>query len=425
MKKSIYFLSTVDPLDRSNGKGIVISGLLTYLEKVRGERPLRLLIVNSRKVEPGCFAMPGALHAFFNILIYALILRNKSIQECFYWKKSNIGVLKNIFENEDVDFFVFDTIRTAQYISYLSEELRKKCYVYLDDLFSLRYARMIVRIDQEKINPFGNFAKYIPSFLKGWALRYVWIIKLILRLEQSLVRKSEVKIPKLSRKSLLINPEEVSILRQLAKSDTVYECPPFLPDAERGEREFYGEKSLLFLGSLNFSHNKSGLSEFLREVFPKILQRDPDVCLHLVGGGVDSDMEALIASFPQRNLQVHGRVPSLMPYLSHSAMLIAPLVMGSGVKIKCIDALSYALPIVATTIGAEGIPIDEYNAGVVTDDWQDFAENCLRLLDPRLNAQFSLGAGKLFSDKYRSEAVEILYNHIFLGDDIPPELSSA
>jgi glycosyltransferase involved in cell wall biosynthesis len=416
MSGSIYFLSTVDPTDKSYGKGIVVSGLEAHLKKFRGTRPYRLLVANSRSPASGAFVMPGLLQVFANIAIHALVLRNKSIQECFYWKRKNIAVIREIFESENVELFVFDTIRTAQYIEHLSAEQRHKSWVYLDDLFSLRYQRMLDRIDSEKIDPLGNFARHIPSVFKSVFLKSSWLIKSVLQMEKALVQKSELRMPAMSRKALLINPSEVELLKQLTRSENIFESPPLLANLQDGKRDFRGEKTILFLGSLNLSHNRTGINEFLRHAFPEIVRQEPEVCLHIVGGGVEEDTKVLIERFPAHNVAVHGRVPSLEEYLSRAAVLVAPLVMGSGVKIKCIDALSYSLPIVATSIGAEGIPVEEYKAGIVADEWPAFAKACVKLFNADVNKEYSDGASKLFAVKYKPETVEKVYNEIFFEE---------
>ena len=413
MTRTIYFLSTVDPSDKTNGKGIVVSGIESYFVTRYGRHDFRMIMANKRSSCFDGFAMPGLFKVFFNILLYALILRRKSIQECFYWDSRNVKFIKKVFEENNVDLFLFDTIRTAQYVSYLPHLFQKKCQVYLDDLFSRRYQRMIGLIKCVDFNPLGNFSKYVPSLFGDFLLRNKWLISIVLRIEEKLVRKSEINIALLAERVMLINRQEVNLLQADSGSRSIYELPPLLTCLQFGRREFVGEKMILFLGSLKFSHNKTGINAFLMNAFSEIIEQDPSVCLHIIGGGVDEDTLSLIRGFPEGSIAVHGRVDSLTPYLSRAAMLVAPLVMGSGVKIKCIDALSHALPIVATDIGAEGIPIFEYGAGIIANDWGEFGRSCIGLLDPVVNERYSSCALRLFNDKYSRRAVEQTYDKVF------------
>jgi polysaccharide biosynthesis protein PslH len=106
---------------------------------------------------------------------------------------------------------------------------------------------------------------------------------------------------------------------------------------------------LLFIGAVNYRPNQLGLEWFIREVLPGLRDRVP-VTVDVVGS-------------PPRKLAgasevvLHGRVPSVEPFYRRAHVVIVPVLYGSGTRLKVIEAMAYRRPLVATSAGAEGLPI--------------------------------------------------------------------
>jgi glycosyltransferase involved in cell wall biosynthesis len=118
---------------------------------------------------------------------------------------------------------------------------------------------------------------------------------------------------------------------------------------QRG-RSFQARENLLFVG--NFSHrpNTDAVMFLGREVMPLIRRSLPFVELHVVGDNAPPEFAELAA----HGVRVLGFVPALDPIMSASRVFVAPIRFGSGVNGKIGESLSYGLPVVTTTIGAEG-----------------------------------------------------------------------
>jgi glycosyltransferase involved in cell wall biosynthesis len=93
--------------------------------------------------------------------------------------------------------------------------------------------------------------------------------------------------------------------------------------------------------------------------------------------------------------------------------MIAPLLFGSGVKIKVIDALRMGVPVVATDYGAEGIATDGRRGLIVENDIDRFGAQCRRLLDPAVNAAESAASLALFEAHYSARVVRDDYDRLF------------
>jgi glycosyltransferase involved in cell wall biosynthesis len=150
-------------------------------------------------------------------------------------------------------------------------------------------------------------------------------------------------------------------------------------------------RSILFVGS-NTAPNIIGLQWFLDRNWPLILSRIPD-CELLVAGSVASGF-----SRAAEQVRFLGMVPDLAPLYAKAGVVISPLTVGSGLKIKVIEALAHGKAIVATTVSVEGVDAEVLSAMSVTDDPERFADAVSNFLSDdefrRLKAAQALEASR-------------------------------
>jgi glycosyltransferase involved in cell wall biosynthesis len=135
--------------------------------------------------------------------------------------------------------------------------------------------------------------------------------------------------------------------------------------------------SVLFVGNFAYEPNVDAALYFCRDIFPLILKDVPNVKLFLVGNAPTSEICSLASN---RNIEVSGRVASLIPYYKHADVVVCPLRIGGGIKVKVLEALAHGKAIVSTSIGAQGLDLSTYRAVAVADEATDFAEIVVRLL---------------------------------------------
>lgn len=137
------------------------------------------------------------------------------------------------------------------------------------------------------------------------------------------------------------------------------------------------ENRLIFVGSLNYPPNLEGMEWFLSKVWPRVRVQIPDLCLDIVG--------SLSAAAARRwevvpGVRVHGFVPELKPLWATAAISVVPLLAGAGTRLKILDSISSAVPVVSTTVGAFGLDLFDAD-GVYRADGPDlFAESVIRIL---------------------------------------------
>jgi polysaccharide biosynthesis protein PslH len=135
---------------------------------------------------------------------------------------------------------------------------------------------------------------------------------------------------------------------------------------------------LVFVGSMDYMPNVDGVLYFAREILPLIHTRRPDCTLTVVGRKPPSEIRNLAAA--DQRIRVTGTVPDVRPYLWESSISIVPLRVGGGTRLKIYESMAAAVPVVSTTIGAEGLVIHPPRDSRIGDTPQEFAEHCLELL---------------------------------------------
>ncbi len=143
----------------------------------------------------------------------------------------------------------------------------------------------------------------------------------------------------------------------------------------------FSHAEILFCGSLDYYPNEEGLLWFYRNVFPLIKKTLPHIKLSLVGSTQLNENCRPLQNDP--SVYFAGRVEDVTPWYYRASVCIAPLLSGSGTRLKILEAMSFGNPVVSTTIGAEGINYIENKHLLVADDVAVFAEKIITLLTDR------------------------------------------
>jgi GT2 family glycosyltransferase/SAM-dependent methyltransferase len=137
-----------------------------------------------------------------------------------------------------------------------------------------------------------------------------------------------------------------------------------------------GREGLLFVGSFAHPPNADGLRWFTSEVLPLVSAVRPGIRVDVVGR---DPLPELVESAPP-GVTYHGWVEDLAPLYARARAVIAPLRFGAGVKGKIGEAMSHGVPVVMTSVGAEGMDIRDGETALVVDGAEEFAAAVLRLL---------------------------------------------
>ncbi|MCC6025960.1 MAG: glycosyltransferase [Caldimicrobium sp.] len=215
---------------------------------------------------------------------------------------------------------------------------------------------------------------------------------------------------------LLPSETEKEIIKQVFPNKKVLCVPPFIYDGEfplSPNSDFSKREGIMFIGGFRHTPNLPSVKWFVEKVWNKILSNVTDITFYIVGADCPKEIYELQNKY--RNIKVLGKVSEdeLKQLYNKVKISIAPLLFGAGVKGKVIEAIAHGVPVVTTSIGAEGIPEIEKIA-IIADDEQSFADGVITLYTDE-NLWKTLRESSIdFSRKYLSKnAVERILKHVF------------
>ena len=136
--------------------------------------------------------------------------------------------------------------------------------------------------------------------------------------------------------------------------------------------------TVCFSGVMYYPPNADAVFYFAREIFPLIRAEVPEATFHVVGKEPGPGIRALAS---RRGVVVTGTVPDLLEYIRTMEVYVCPMRLGSGMKMKIVEALGAALPVVSTSVGADGMDLLAPGEDlVVADEPEEFARQVIRLL---------------------------------------------
>lgn len=138
---------------------------------------------------------------------------------------------------------------------------------------------------------------------------------------------------------------------------------------------------ILHIGTMYWPPNIDGVKWFIAEVLPHIRKQRPQVVFDVVGARPPQELLEMSKADPRIN--VTGYVGDPQPYLQSAGVMVVPLRAGGGMRVKILNAMAQALPIVTTTLGCEGIAVEHDKHVLIADSPLEFAQAVLRLLADR------------------------------------------
>lgn len=217
---------------------------------------------------------------------------------------------------------------------------------YLHALQSVSGKRVVVAHNVESVI-WQRYAETETNPLRRWYIGRQW--RKFQRFEQRALRDADCTIAvsdvDAARFRHDFDVERVQIVENGV--DTHY----FQPTAERRN-----PARLLFLGSLDWRPNLDGLQLLLDEVFPTVRRALPQTTLAVVGRNPSAALRRRLAA--TAGVELFASVPDVRPFLATCGMLVVPLRIGGGSRLKILEALSAGVPVVSTRVGAEGLHLE-------------------------------------------------------------------
>ncbi|OQW97146.1 MAG: hypothetical protein BWK77_02555 [Verrucomicrobia bacterium A1] len=171
------------------------------------------------------------------------------------------------------------------------------------------------------------------------------------------------------------------------------------------------EQALVFTGNYSDEPNCDAVMWFCHAVWPRLKSRYPDLTFYVVGPRPTSGMLALPRKDPR--IIVTGEVDDIRPYLARARVFVCPNRLGSGMRGKILQAMAAGIPVVSTTLGAEGISIQMGDNGFLADRPRIMAQYIdLLLSDPVLHANITRHARVMVVDRFSWDRGIDLLEHV-------------
>lgn len=175
-------------------------------------------------------------------------------------------------------------------------------------------------------------------------------------------------------------------------------------------------KVLSFIGPDNHNPNFVGISWFLENCWGKLKDYDNEYRLNIIGKWSEKHIQEYTEKYP--DVSFLGFVPDLGHAIKESIMIV-PITIGSGIRMKILEASSLGIPFVSTTVGAEGIPVENGKDCFITDDPYEFVKDIIKLQDQELQKRFITNANRIVCENFSIESLRRnrtkIYENIISG----------
>lgn len=159
------------------------------------------------------------------------------------------------------------------------------------------------------------------------------------------------------------------------------------------------KNNVLFMGKMSYLPNVYGLSKYLKYVHPLVKKVDKNYILNIIGKDCPNWLEVMAEN--DTSLNPIGYVNDVRDYILNADVCIAPLTAGSGTRLKILEYMALGKPVVSTQLGAEGIDAENNKNLIIENDWSNFAQGIIELLNDKDYANKIGSNGRLLvEEKY-------------------------
>jgi len=154
----------------------------------------------------------------------------------------------------------------------------------------------------------------------------------------------------------------------------------------------------VFVGSMDYHANSDGVVDFAREVWPRLRERRPELVFTVVGKDPAPEVRELAKI---AGIEVTGTVDDVRPFYREAIAAVVPLKVGGGSRLKILEAMAAGVPVVSTTLGAEGLGVRHDENILIADSNEELAEAIISLVESESQRRDLIEAGRaLVSRRY-------------------------
>ncbi len=212
----------------------------------------------------------------------------------------------------------------------------------------------------------------------------------------------ERKAIRMAERTLVCSDNDLDYLTKRLKLKGVVKIPNAVAIAQ--PQQLTSDQTLLFLGSYSHKPNIDAAQFLIKKIWPLIHQAMPGAKL-VVAGAPPERIPCFADAGP--GVSFPGFVENLDLLYQSARIVCAPILSGSGTRVKILEACAYGKPVVSTLIGAEGLQLKDGQEILIRDDPREFADACIGLLtDASLGQKIGSAARTRMQSQYELSSIQ-------------------
>ena len=348
--KKILILSHKPPYSKNDGGCVAIAQVLERLTSIGHE--VTLLTMETHK-------HPSPVNKHQNQLTYKSVFVDTRIRP--------MGALRNLFTSES---YILSRFHQSAFDEALKEMLKSNAFddVIFESLFTSSYYKTVLKFSKAKLMYRSHNIEH-----QIWENKSRFssnpLTKTYLKLQAKRLKREEINfwnsIPKIASIS---NHDSKEITKQTkAKIETL---PLYADEQLIMQKEQVAKVDFFHLGAMDWTPNQQAIEWLLNEVWPSLKEKEARAEFHLAGRGMTEKLAKRI----QEGLYNHGEVSDALGFISDHKVMLVPLFVGSGIRVKIIEGMAMAKCIITTTKGAQGISCTHMENMLIANTKEEFIE---------------------------------------------------
>lgn len=396
---NILFLTNLLPYPMDNGG------------KIKTYTTLQALHNGGHNVDLVCFKENAQENEEFNKQILKLCRSVKQVELKLTTAENKMYMIATAFKSlfSRYSFGVYK-YRSKEMNNILTELLYSNKYdiIYYDHLQLCVYKKLVDKLNKDAMSILDEHNCEALIMKRNADTTNNFIKKVFLKLEAHKLYKFEKKNILAADKRIILSNEDYMALSEMCNADFGHAIIPIGVQDNGIKKSALCDNQhidILFLGTLTWEPNNNGAIWFVKKVVPLLKEAGVDFTLYIAGKGPSDELKKVAMDYD--NVKITGYVESVDEYYDMCQCMVVPLFFGSGQRVKIIEAFSKGMPVISTTIGAEGLECVHEKNCLIADDEEAFKNMIMTMINNNtLRESLGVEARKIYEQNYSPMAIE-------------------
>lgn len=273
---------------------------------------------------------------------------------------------RNLFKGTS---YIIERFVSADFDNNLKDILQRNDFdiVHVDGLPPAAYIDTIRQFSSAKISMRAHNVEHV-IWERIAANESNPIKKIYVALQAKRLKKFEINALEKCDLVLAISKEDEETIRKCKPGVKTVVIPAGMDIPSKQQNENFDVQNLFFIGSFDWMPNKQGMEWFLKEIWPQLSTGFPDLQLQIAG----KKMPPSLWQHADKNIKPLGEVPDAKEFMLKAGVMVVPIISGSGIRIKILEAMALGKTIIATDIATEGLGLTNGENVLIANNAAEF-----------------------------------------------------